>query len=451
MTHAANSFTESSLWSPISRCLVKVRAGKYSHLLGLLLASAILLVIWSLAVPVFECPDEPHHWQYARYLHDHLSLPIYGPKFMEANSPPLYYLLIAPVAAASEVPKQIGHWDAQGTLQTPSPPSLFENSRADLRSLRFLPLRLARLLTVALSVLAVFFCYLSGLEATGDRLTGLLAGSLMAFLPQFTFRGMNISNDALVTLMSTVSVYLIIRLIRRGFTWPLGLVAAACIGLALLSKPTSLFLPAPLGLAILSERVPWRIRLVRLGVLGLTLAIAFPWLVRNQVLYGDPLASQAMLTAVRVLVDQKPLSSPYFTSTFPALLARSFVGVFGWMNVWLPQTLYRSYALPAVLAGVGYLCRTLRRMLDIRLALVLATVPLLNLLVVIYINLTFSQPQGRYMFPALSSLAVLTAVGLEGLPHWRRTATCLLAGVLLGINICVLVFIILPAYWPLPS
>ncbi len=47
---------------------------------SLLLASAaILLVAWSLVVPIYEAPDEPAHWAYAQYLHEYQQLPVYSP------------------------------------------------------------------------------------------------------------------------------------------------------------------------------------------------------------------------------------------------------------------------------------------------------------------------------------------------------------------------------------
>jgi hypothetical protein len=57
---------------------------------ALLLTGAFLLfAAWSLAVPINEAPDEPAHWQYARFLHDRRALPHYAPGFEEANSPPI--------------------------------------------------------------------------------------------------------------------------------------------------------------------------------------------------------------------------------------------------------------------------------------------------------------------------------------------------------------------------
>ena len=48
----------------------------------LLAAAFVLFAAWSLVVPINEAPDEPAHWQYARYLHDHWRLPHYAPGLM---------------------------------------------------------------------------------------------------------------------------------------------------------------------------------------------------------------------------------------------------------------------------------------------------------------------------------------------------------------------------------
>jgi hypothetical protein len=71
-----------------ARALLR-RAGSPGWLLA---SSALLLIAWSFAVPVFEAPDEPVHWQYAQYVHEQKKLPRYDARFVEANQPPLCYL-----------------------------------------------------------------------------------------------------------------------------------------------------------------------------------------------------------------------------------------------------------------------------------------------------------------------------------------------------------------------
>lgn len=240
------------------------------YLVALLVTAGFVLLAWSFAVPIFEAPDEPAHWGYARYLHDHRRLPRYSQEYPEANSPPLYYLLVAPFAAASSLPPRSA--SEQGAMVFP--PRFYLNARDDFR--RYWPVRAGRLVSMLLSVLTVACCYLAGREATGRAETGLLAGGIAAFWPQFTFRGMNVSNDALVTTLAALTTYLLIRLVRRGFSWPLATVAAIALAGAILSKINAAFLPVPFILAILLGQGSVRTRLVRLASLGVTVLVILP-------------------------------------------------------------------------------------------------------------------------------------------------------------------------------
>jgi 4-amino-4-deoxy-L-arabinose transferase-like glycosyltransferase len=417
--------------------------------LTLLVAAGGLLVAWSFVVPIFESPDEPHHWQYARHLHDERRLPPFSASFVEGNSPPLYYAIIAPVAEATESPPGLVWHDAFGNLVIPFPPRFFHNAGGDLA--RYWPLRLARLITALLMLGAVAFVYLTGRELTGRPTTALLAAALVAFLPQFTFRGATISNDSLVTTLAAATTYFMVRILRRGFTWPVGILASIALAGAYLSKINAICLVPPLALTLLMGPGPWSARLRRLSVMGVALALVAPWSLRNVVLYGDPFASGAMRTAVAVLVSEKPLTSLYFLTVFPAWIARSSVGAFGWLNVWLPRWAYLSYWLLGVIGLVGAASVWFRRELDRRIMFVLALTAVLALAVVVHINRTFHQPQGRYLFPGLPAFAALVAVGLEGLPgcrRWRRATAVGIAGGLAIANGVILTRTVMPAYYP---
>src|SRR5262249_44977531 len=160
---------------------------------------------------------------------------------------------------------------------------------------------------------------------------GILAASLVAFLPQFSFRGSQVSNDALVVTMGALSLYFFVRIIRRGFTPHSGVLAGAAIAGAYLAKINAIFLPVPLALTLLTEKCPWRRRFLRLaGLASLVLGLVLPWTLRNIALYGDPFAKNVMHRVVSGLVVEKSLASPYFYTTFPSQLGKSFVGMFGW-------------------------------------------------------------------------------------------------------------------------
>jgi hypothetical protein len=65
----------------------------------------------------------------------------------------------------------------------------------------------------------------------------------------------------------------------------------------------------------------------------------------------------------------------------------------------------------------------------------------------VQLNLTFSQPQGRYLFPALSAVAVLAAIGLEGIPLWRPSWTYVITVLFAVCNVAILCALIIPTYW----
>jgi len=410
----------------------------------LLATTAVLLLAWSLAVPMFEAPDEPVHWQYARWLHDERTLPRIDPRFGEAHQPPLYYLLIAPLAVSGPVPVAAADSDAAGRLVAAAPPRFYRWAPGDLG--RYWPLRLSRIVTSAVSVLTVYFAYLAGVAVTGATSTGLLAGALTAFLPQFTFRGATISNDALVTMASAAAVYLLVRLIKGQLTRTLGLAMAVTIACAVLSKINAAVLAIALLFALVSQPVPWSRRMRSLWVLALAGVLVAPWFLRNLVLYGDLLGSTVMWDAGPDLILPKSIWSPYFLNQFPASLARSFVGVFGWFNVYMPEWVYHAFAAVAVLGVVGCLWRFVARPADRRVLIVLSSIPPLALALVVHLNLTYSQPQGRYLFPALTSITLLIALGLEALPRWSRRWTIVTAVGLAVVNVWVLDSTLLASY-----
>lgn len=423
----------------------------------LLVTSMVLLIAWSFAIPIFEAPDENLHWQFARYLHEEARLPVFRPGFPEANSPPLYYALIAPFAWATETPEIFIRPDGlpgivvafDGTLHS-TPSKAFRNRASDFDT--YWPIRIARLISALMGVGTVACCYLAGQAASGRSMTGLLAGSLLAFLPMFTFRATNVSNDTLVALLSALTLYLIVSIVKRGFNWPIGVGVAAAMAGAFLAKVSAMVLPFSLLLAVITERAAWRDRIVRLGgVLGLTLLLVLPWLLRNQVLYGDPLASRAMLSAVPTLVVRNAITSSYFTTIFPQVLSRSFVGVFGWANFYLPEWVYRSFLILAVVALVGLVRGLLAGRGEARLLLAVVAIPVLSLGIVVKINLTFFQPQGRYMLPALAAIALLAALGLEEVPGWSNRAALILSGGLCALNIFILTVLVIPGYWFAPD
>jgi hypothetical protein len=417
----------------------------------LLAAAFILFAAWSLVVPINEAPDEPAHWQYARYLHDHWRLPHYAAGFEEANSPPLAYALFAPVAVDSSSPEMFVAKRPDGSWIRLAEPRLFINTGEAYR--QYWPQRLARLLAAAISVVTVFFVWRAGVAAGGADV-GMLAALITALLPMFAFRAGHVSNDALVACGAAAATLGFVRLLRKPFAWRVAWWTSAAVALAYLSKISAIALVPPFALALVAADPPasWRTRAWRLSALALAGALVAPWSIRNVVLYGDPFASEAMRHAVAHIITDRSLFSWYFVSDFPRMLMKSFIGVFGWLNLLMPKLAYRPYLLLFALGGGGALLAVWRRRLDWRLAAVLVVTMVAALAIVVRINLQFTQPQGRYLLPALPAFAVLIALGLRALPPalLRCASPAIVGGALLAGNLYALILIVWPAYHPAP-
>ena len=383
-------------------------------------------------------------------MHDEWRLPFYGPDFVEANSPPLYYLMLAPLAADSELPPHVAWSGADGNLVLPFAPRFFLNAADDFR--RYWPIRASRLLTAVFMAIAVWYVFRAGVVVGGTNSAGVLAAAFVAFLPQFAFRGSTISNDSLVTTCAAAMTFHVMRALRNEISVRDGLWTGLWLAAAYLSKINAICLAGGIACAALVGTPPIRQRLRWAAVaIGTAVAVALPWSVRNVVLYGDPFASGAMHEAVKELIVINPLTSPFFYTIFPFALTRSFVGVFGWMNVWLPEPFYRVFGMIVLVGLMGVLIGLIRSRDDRRAVIVLSVIALGALAVVVHINRTFHQPQGRYLFPGLPAIGLLWGLGMSHLIGQGRRSLAMswtIAGLLAFLNVVAIVGYVIPAYYP---
>jgi hypothetical protein len=147
-------------------------------------------------------------------------------------------------------------------------------------------------------------------------------------------------------------------------------------------------------------------------------------------------------------MSRQSLASPYFWTTFPSVLSRSFVAVFGWMNLTVPEGFYWGYWALGVAGLLTVAVRVAGQRTPRHLAAVLAAIVVLNLAVVVHINRSFIQPQGRYMFVSLPALALLVALGLAALTRWSRPRLATFMAGLAAVNVAILVIYVVPAYYP---
>ena len=234
-------------------------------LFGALLLYFVLTLALIARVPWGAAPDEAAHAQYIEAIAATRKLPVFAGQAppnpgYEFHQPPLFYLIAAPLWAAT--------------------PAGVQNYAGRALSLVF-----------GLLTICVVWHAANLLFGRGSRASSLCTfGAALSPLHQGIGAGVN--NDGLAGLWSACLFYLVARAWLGEPTKRLIVLTGLVAGLGALTKLTAF----PLGLwafvavgAALGKRGARPIPLLLPG-LGIALLLAAPMLIRNQLLYGDPFA-----------------------------------------------------------------------------------------------------------------------------------------------------------------
>jgi 4-amino-4-deoxy-L-arabinose transferase-like glycosyltransferase len=394
-----------------------------------LVAYIALGSLYALRTPAWQAPDEPAHYNYIRAIVETHALPVlqasdydqaylekltseYFPPSLSVDGiryegwqPPLYYLLAAPIFAATG-----------GSLVA------------------------VRLFTLLLgSGVIVLTWRVARAVAPAAPGVALAAAGFVAFLPQHLAMNASANNDALTEVIIVLGLWLLARamLARSGdrpHEWPLlGLV----LGLGFLTKLTAYPMAGLIAVALglIARRRAWSIRrfvTVVLQVYIPAILLGAFWWVRNILVYGG-LDFLATTRHDSIVVDQPRTADKLaqwgvklYVQRFIQTTFQSFWGQFGWMGVVMDQRVYLALLvygaglLVGLVAAATLFRRSGRRLRpeQVDLAALLAVAVVLAVLVYVYYNLTFVQFQGRYLYPALAIIALGAALSLRAWARW---------------------------------
>jgi 4-amino-4-deoxy-L-arabinose transferase-like glycosyltransferase len=425
-----------------------------------LAAHSLLAIAYNLATPFGNngypnTPDEGAHFQYVAYVAREWRLPKfegYAGVGYEAHQPPLYYFLAAAIYALT---------GGEG--------------------------KAVRLLSTLCSAGVVWLVWLTLRRLAPERPLLALAGmGFAAFLPMHIAIGSAVGNDALTNLLFAATLYgLLVNLSNTAELYPPPdlprqrgrnpdslpvdgegrgggkggeylhwLRIPLLVGLTILTKATGILLiPITLLGVIVAARLQsgrWA-RALGAATLALviTLLVSGWWLVRNYMLYGDPLLQRTFLEVFAGTAKAQDFLNQGMTWGQYAQLVADWTFRSFWFAYGAPETARTglpNFLLGSVYLGLGAL--TLGAVVGFvlrlrepsplwaRVWLLLAGLCLLLTLVsfVLFVRVFF-QTQGRYFYPALLPISVFWALGWEQLvpERYRQTALLGITGVLLAL------------------
>ncbi len=426
-------------------------------LVPLLLAFVLLGTAYSFMVPIYEAPDEPEHVARINYIYLNRSLgnPTVGWVPLQIE-PPLYHATLALLLYLIGSGPISLHLVRSGTHF----PAYFTHSEAEqnfsLPEVRVF--HVLRLLSVIFSMGTIVTTYKTARFLFKDGNLPLLTAAMAAFIPQFTFMSSVVNYDALANFLSAVSFFFVFKLLASvEFVKRDVKLTGLSNGVALLAKISNFLVPLitlagfilKFGLSNWSDR--WKLVRNYVIVVAITLAVSGWFFVRNQLIYGNPVGWTLNPVFINpnagFTAEPKTLFSSYFTSGFFFnQFFNSFWLNFGWMNVQGPMALYWVLRLFTLIAVVGVCCSAAsayrKNALKLQLLGICTLFVLLTFAMIVYFNLWYTQYQGRYMFPAISAISLLTVEGLswvsERATKMRAILPAILGGFLFLVNVAAL-------------
>lgn len=409
-------------------------------LLAWALAAHVALATASLLeTPAFEGPDENDHCYYADHLARTGRLPLIlgsaealgRPRYEEVvtgHHPPLYYALLAATLGALADGDCSPAWRSNpGFPRDPRTGRLHKVHGADEQppvSSEIGVLRALRAWSVVFGALGLLVTYGLGRVLWPSRPTLAGAAALaQACVPQWAWLHGLVDNGNLAALLGDLGLFVVLAGWRAGrFTAARGRFFGLVAGAALLTKATSLFLPVAAAFVYGAAWRRWKDRRGELWrsagwAVAVALLVAGWFYARNAILYGDPLGAGAHEAAFQGNRVPDADRWRYLWSEFPVRAFGTTIAGVGWTLERAPSWVeWLAFALLAA-GAVGWLRRGRALLAESGAVAPLTLLVAIGAVAAVLVryNLTYYQPQGRYLLPAYGPVALLAAAGVAAL------------------------------------
>jgi hypothetical protein len=410
----------------------------YKKTLAIIFILALFLrIIFALIVPIFEKPDEELYLGYIQFIVDNKRLPVQNEElsFTGFFQPPLYYILASLVLGLTKTfTNDVWH---------------------HILSIR--------ILSVFISMLTLYFVYKTSSLVFRDRNLILGVTAFVSFLPSHI--NMNTTTNAgLGDLFSIMVIYFILKTIFVGENKKNIVLLGLSAGMGLITRLSIIPAILTLPFAFIVKHYPNIKRALKpiLITAIIALAVSILFFIRNFMLYGDFLGLSAMtLNNPEDAIEKVDLTFiarllGWTFVTFWASFGRTngvFIGNLTSATGIIIFIVIYSLLLIITLASLYGLYRFFKKHWKNRnilsdnqkKAFIIMSFHLVPLvLLFIRYNLFDFQPQGRYLFPAISSIAIFFTLGIYSflnVQNRKKFLTAYITG-LLSLNVLSIISII---------
>lgn len=429
--------------------LAALRGGVPVAVWSLTALHAFVLLAWSITVPIYRAPDEPHHVDMTRVAASPGGWPDYDERFVSGQ---VHASMVAAGFSAPEAPGdrlvqplQAGDAVPRGARPGfdelgPATPSDRANQLAQHPPLHYLvtavpvmtvtavlpidwahdqTVWLMRAVSVALAAPLPLLAFATARRLAGPGPVSVAAAAVPLAVPQLSHIGSSVNNDVLlvllVGLLTVALVYVATGDTSRRTAAAVGVLGAA----ALLTKGFALFLPVWVAAAYVvaaARGAGWR-HAARPAALALAVAGAGGgwWWLRNLVRYGtvQPSAIEPDVAAVQPDVW-------LFLETLASRLSQRYWSAFGWDELhlaWWVVWAATGVAAAGVALAVAFRPAGARWW---RADLLVALLPVVCISGIVTYGAwdwytttgALAGIQGRYLFPGVAGAAAVVALGL---------------------------------------
>ncbi len=321
---------------------------------------ALILSFW--ITPLWDIPDEPGHFAYARDIGSGKGIPVLGKSVIETD--------IRSHVAGSVVTSTKINWIAQHPPAYYIPAGLLWKVAAFFTADPEILFRVPRVLSALSGALVIIVLYFLLVLVSGNRLASLGFAASIGFIPMFSHMSSGTNQDITLTLFVCLATYYWTRFLIQKKNVKYACYTAIWLSVACFTKLTALVLTAPMLFIMFFElESSWKLRIKQAAIIfGIWFILPGLWMIRSYYYFGKFFVTAAGQRGFSL--DSNPLTDSFFYYLGKQQAIEqffvNFFGLFGFIGTgkgnlcWLPVgswplTVYSMFVMLLLLMVLLYL------------------------------------------------------------------------------------------------